>query len=110
MNTDDPRTSKDWSRTGDDADPGQHRVPREHEDSREALRERVRDLDHDITELRKTAEDIRFRISRHWEDPMDEWERGAMIQRADEVEAQAEELELKREGLLRRLRQLGEEI
>ncbi|MCW2898648.1 MAG: hypothetical protein JWO67_913 [Streptosporangiaceae bacterium] len=73
------------------------------EESKEALREELRDVETDLERLRGLAADLRLRIGRRWEEPMDEWERGAMIEQAEEQEALVAVLEARRETLLRRL-------
>jgi hypothetical protein len=73
------------------------------QDPQAALREELREVEADLAELRRTAAELRRQIGERWFDPTDEPERAALITAAEEQEALAEELELRREELLRRL-------
>jgi hypothetical protein len=75
----------------------------EPEDSKAALREELRQVEADLSKLRRTAADLRRRIGERWDDPTDEAERALMITAAEEQEAFAAELENRRDELLRRL-------
>src|SRR5690349_22059880 len=68
-----------------------------------ALTEELRLVEEDLARLRKTAVDLRRRIGDRDEEPTDAAERSALIQAAEEQEALIDQLEARREQLLRRL-------
>ena len=68
-----------------------------------ALTEELRLVEEDLARLRKTAVDLRRRIGNRDEEPTDAAERSALIQAAEEQEALIDQLEARREQLLRRL-------
>jgi predicted transcriptional regulator len=73
------------------------------DDPTAVLREELRTVEEELTQLRETAADLRRRIGERWDDPTDSAERAGMITIAEEQEALIEELESRREDLLRRL-------
>jgi hypothetical protein len=68
-----------------------------------AIREELRLVEEDLARLRETAADLRRLIGERANEPTDPAERSALIEAAEEQEALAEELEARREELLRRL-------
>src|SRR2546430_17673072 len=68
-----------------------------------ALTEELRLVEEDLARLRKTAVDLRRRIGDRDEEPTDAAERSALIEAAEEQEALIDQLEARREQLLRRL-------
>jgi len=68
-----------------------------------ALTEELRLVEEDLARLRKTAVDLRRRIGDRDEEPTDAAERSALIEAAEEQEALIDQLEVRREQLLRRL-------
>ncbi|MCW2946102.1 MAG: hypothetical protein JWR24_2819 [Actinoallomurus sp.] len=68
-----------------------------------ALREELREVEADLAELRRTVAELRRQVGERWLDPTDQVEYGAVIAAADEQEALAEQLEARREELLRLL-------
>ena len=68
-----------------------------------ALTEELRLVEEDLARLRKTAVDLRRRIGDRIEEPTDAAERSALIEAAEEQEALIDQLEARREQLLRRL-------
>jgi hypothetical protein len=67
------------------------------------LTEELRLVEEDLTSLRKTAADLRRRIGDRDDEPTDAAERSALIEAAEEQEALVDEMEARREELLRRL-------
>ena len=67
-----------------------------------AIAEELR-LVQDDARLRETAADLRRRIGERDEEPTDPEERSALIEAAEEQEALIDQLEARREELLRRL-------
>ena len=68
-----------------------------------AIAEEVRLVQDDIARLRETAAALRRRIGERDEEPTDPEERSALIEAAEEQEALIDQLEARREELLRRL-------
>ena len=68
-----------------------------------AIREELRLVEEDLARLCEAAADLRRRIGERADYPTDPAELSALIEEADEQEALAEELEARREELLRRL-------
>jgi hypothetical protein len=68
-----------------------------------ALTQELRLVEDDLARLRKTAADLRRRIGDRDEEPTDAAERSALIEAAEEQEALIDQLEARREHLLRRL-------
>jgi bacterioferritin (cytochrome b1) len=68
-----------------------------------AIREKLRLLEEDLARLRETAASLRQRIGERWDEPTDPAERSALIESAEEQEALIDQLEARREGLLREL-------
>jgi hypothetical protein len=68
-----------------------------------ALTEELRLVEEDLAQLRKTAVGLRRRIGDRAEEPTDTAERSALIEAAEEQEALIDQLEARREQLLRRL-------
>lgn len=68
-----------------------------------AIREELRLLEEDLARLRETAASLRQRIGERWDDPTDAAERSALIENAEEQEALIDQLEARREELLREL-------
>jgi bacterioferritin (cytochrome b1) len=68
-----------------------------------AIREELRLLEEDLARLRETAASLRQRIGERWDDPTDAAERSVLIENADEQEALIDQLEARREELLREL-------
>ena len=60
-------------------------------------------VEEDLAQLRETAADLRRRIGERDEEPTDAVERSALIEAAEEQEALIDQLEARREELLRRL-------
>jgi hypothetical protein len=73
------------------------------DDSKAALQEKLRQVEADLAELRRTAAELRQRIGERWDDPIDAADRATMITAAEEQEALAESLEARRSKLLHRL-------
>ncbi len=73
--------------------------------STDALAEELKLVEEDLTRLRETAADLRRRIGDRDEEPTDAAERSALIEAAEEQEALIDQLEARREELLRRLGQ-----
>jgi uncharacterized protein (DUF342 family) len=67
------------------------------------LTQELRLVEEDLARLRKTAVDLRRRIGDRDEEPTDAAERSALIEAAEEQEALIDQLEARREQLLRRL-------
>jgi hypothetical protein len=63
--------------------------------------EELRIVDEELARLRETAADLRRRIGERWDDPTDLAERSRLIEAAEEQEALIEELESRRDRLLR---------
>ncbi|MDX6339505.1 MAG: hypothetical protein QOG05_6845 [Streptosporangiaceae bacterium] len=63
--------------------------------------EELRILDEELARLRETAAGLRRRIGEREDDPTDRAEYSALIEAAEEQEALIEELESRRERLLR---------
>jgi prefoldin subunit 5 len=63
------------------------------------LKAQLDEVDRDLENLRRTAADVRSNVGDE-EDPED---RGALIQQADELDGQAEDLEARRADLRRQL-------
>jgi hypothetical protein len=74
----------------------------------EALRGRLQQVEAELAALRRTAAEVRLRIGEHWFGPTDEEERAALITAAEEQEALAERLEIRRRELRRRLGEEGD--
>jgi hypothetical protein len=68
-----------------------------------AIREELRLVEEDLVRIRETAADLRRRIGERADYPTDPAELSALIEEAEEQEFLADELEARREGLLRRL-------
>jgi hypothetical protein len=68
-----------------------------------AIREELRLVEEDLAHLREMATTLRRRIGERADDPTDPAERAALIEEAEEQEALIDELEARREELLRRL-------
>ena len=68
-----------------------------------AIREELRLVEEDLARVRELAATLRRRIGERADYPTDPAELSALIEEADEQEALAEELEARREELLRRL-------
>lgn len=68
-----------------------------------AIREELRLVEEDLARIRETAADLRRRIGERADYPTDPAELSALIEEAEEQEFLADELEARREGLLRRL-------
>jgi outer membrane protein TolC len=73
--------------------------------STDALAEELKLVEEDLTRFRETAADLRRRIGDGDEEPTDAAERSALIEAAEEQEALIDQLEARREELLRRLGQ-----
>ena len=69
----------------------------------EAIREELQRLEEDLARLRETAASLRERIGERWDEPTDSAERSALIESAEEQEALIDQLEARREELLREL-------
>jgi len=72
--------------------------------STDALAEELKLVEEDLTRLRETAAGLR-RIGDRDDEPTDAAERSALIEAAEEQEALIDQLEARREELLRRLGQ-----
>lgn len=70
---------------------------------RAAIREELRLVEEDLARIRETAADLRRRIGERADYPTDPAELSALIEEAEEQEFLADELEARREELLRRL-------
>lgn len=68
-----------------------------------AIREELRLVEEDLARIRETATDLRRRIGERADYPTDPAELSALIEEAEEQEFLADELEARREELLRRL-------
>ena len=68
-----------------------------------AIREELRLVEEDLARIRETAADLRRRIGERADHPTDPAELSALIEEAEEQEFLADELEVRREELLRRL-------
>ena len=68
-----------------------------------AIREELRLVEEDLARIRETAADLRRRIGERADYPTDPAELSALIEEAEEQESLADELEARREELLRRL-------
>ena len=68
-----------------------------------AIREELRPVEEDLARIRETAADLRRRIGERADYPTDPAELSALIEEAEEQEFLADELEARREELLRRL-------
>ena len=68
-----------------------------------AIREELRLVEEDLARIRETAADLRRRIGERADYPTDPAELSALIDEAEEQEFLADELEARREELLRRL-------
>jgi hypothetical protein len=73
--------------------------------STDALAEELKLVEEDLTRFQETAADLRRRIGDRDEEPTDAAERSALIEAAEEQEALIDQLEARREELLRRLGQ-----
>jgi chromosome segregation ATPase len=69
------------------------------------LRDELRGVEDELAQLRESVANLRRRIGERWDDPTDLEERTQLITLAEEQEALIEELENRREDLLRRLGQ-----
>jgi hypothetical protein len=67
--------------------------------SQTALRQELESVDAELAELRETAAGLRRQIGERWFEPTDESERAALITVAEEQEALAESLEVRRDEL-----------
>jgi hypothetical protein len=67
--------------------------------------EELKLVEEDLARFRETAADLRCCIGDRDEEPTDATERSALIEAADEQDALIDQLEARREGLLRRLGQ-----
>ena len=67
------------------------------------IREELRLVEEDLARIRETAADLRRRIGERADYPTDPAELSALIEEAEEQEFLADELEGRREELLRRL-------
>ena len=63
------------------------------------LKAQLDEVDRDLANLRRTAAEVRSNVGDE-DDPED---RGALIQQADELDGQVEDLEARRENLVRQL-------
>lgn len=72
-------------------------------DSPAAVRVELRGVEEELAQLRENAAPLRRRIGDHWDDPTDPVEKTELIALVEEQEALIEELENRREDLLRRL-------
>lgn len=77
----------------------------EHDET--ALREELRQVESELDELRRTAQQLRQQIGERWFEPTDAPERAALITAAEEQEAFAEALEARREELKKLLGERG---
>jgi len=68
-----------------------------------AIREELRLVEEELARIRETAADLRRRIGERADYPTDPAELSALIEEAEEQEFLADELEARREELLRRL-------
>ena len=68
-----------------------------------AIREELPLVEEDLARIRETAADLRRRIGERADYPTDPAELSALIEEAEEQEFLADELEARREELLRRL-------
>ncbi|MFC6081174.1 hypothetical protein [Sphaerisporangium aureirubrum] len=68
-----------------------------------SLREKLREVEEDLTRLRQSAKEIRERIGDRSDAPTDAAEMSTMITMAEQQEVLVETLEARRESLLRRL-------
>ena len=73
--------------------------------STDALAEELKLVEEDLTRFREMAAELRHRIGDQDEEPTDAAERSALIEAAEEQEALIDQLEARREELLRRLAQ-----
>src|SRR5690349_16537493 len=73
--------------------------------STDGLAEELKLVEEDLTRLRETAAGLRRRIGDRDDEPTDAAERSALIEAAEEQEALIDQLEARREELLRRLGQ-----
>jgi hypothetical protein len=71
--------------------------------STDALAEELKLVEEDLTRLREMAAGLRRRIGDRDDEPTDAAERSALIEAAEEQEALIDQLEARREQLLRRL-------
>jgi len=71
--------------------------------STDELAEEFRLVEEELTRLRETAADLRRHIGDRADEPTDAAERSALIETAEEQEALIDQLEARREELLRRL-------
>jgi biopolymer transport protein ExbB/TolQ len=69
-----------------------------------SLRDELKDLEEQIAELRRSAQEIRTRIGGGWDAPTDEVEIASALTHAEEQEAFIRALEERRDRLLERLR------
>jgi hypothetical protein len=69
-----------------------------------SLRDELKDLEEQIAELRRSAQEIRTRIGAGWDAPTDEVEIASALTQAEEQEAFIRALEERRDRLLERLR------
>ncbi|HMI23909.1 MAG TPA: hypothetical protein VK594_05410 [Streptosporangiaceae bacterium] len=77
--------------------------------STDALAEELKLVEEDLTRLRETAAGLRRRIGDRDDEPTDAAERSALIEAAEEQEALIDQLEARREELLRRARPAGQD-
>jgi predicted nucleic acid-binding Zn-ribbon protein len=71
--------------------------------SESALRDELKDLEEQITELRRQAQEVRHRVGQQWDAPTDQAEIASELQVAEEAEAFMRALEQRRDGLLAKL-------
>jgi hypothetical protein len=64
----------------------------------------LRDLEEQIAEMRRSAEEIRRRIGNEWDAPTDQAEIASELQQAEELEALVRAREERRERLAEKLR------
>jgi hypothetical protein len=72
-------------------------------DSNSELREELRLVDEDLTQLRKSTRELHERIGDRDDEPTDPAERSAMIFMAEEQDSLIADLESRREQLLQRI-------
>jgi F0F1-type ATP synthase membrane subunit b/b' len=71
------------------------------------IREELQRVEEDLAQLRETAASLRERIGERADDPTDAEEHSTLIETAEEQEFLAEQLEARREELLRELGETG---
>jgi outer membrane protein TolC len=67
------------------------------------LRDELKDLEQQIAELRRQAEDARRRVGQGWDTPTDSAEIATELQNAEEAEAFMRALEARRDAVLSKL-------